>query len=716
MPPRRPQRKPWTVKLDLCPTTTSAPDAPGAPEITPTPTGTALRIRWQPPDSKGATITGYTVEYRKAPNSTWTPWPHTTPTTQTEITGLTRNTVYQTRIRATNTHGTSPWSPPTAENTTPDDRAALLALYHNTSGPHWHTKCKNWNTNKKLSTWKGLSTDTNGRITHLYLPSCGLTGSIPPEIGQLTRLRILDLRSNRLTGSIPDEIGNLTQLTSLNLSNRWFSRYDQQTGQPSSRLTGSIPDEIGNLTKLIQLNLSNNKLTGPVPDQIGNLTRLEHLNLSNNKLTGAIPISLGNLTKLKLASTYLKRNDMSGPVPRSLRVDYYNVDRPALCFHPSILSRDYLKCPAAPDAPDAPDAPELSPSTAGTGLRVDWDAPASNGAGIIDYDIEYRKISDSGWTDWPHTDASTETEITGLTRNTAYQTRIRATNTHATGPWSTPTAENTTPDDRAVLLALYHNTDGPNWRTRTYEVYDSGKGIGRNRKWNNKIGYYYEYATQTAVCNENWNTKKPIGSWYGVHTNYWTGRVVGLTLHECGLNGELPAEIGQLTQLRNLNLSGNRLTGTIPDKIGNLTNLEAPRSNHVPSEVISYTYTEEYEDCDSKGENCDTYETEYAAERLVYYHSLMFDLSDNRLTGSIPPEIGNLKGLRNMHLSRNRLTGAIPPEIGNLTNLATLDLDGNQLTGTIPDEIGDLENLDTLNLSDNHLHGTTARSAPLLQR
>ena len=42
------------------------------------------------------------------------------------------------------------------------------------------------------------------------------------------------------------------------------------------------------------------------------------------------------------------------------------------------------------------------------------------------------------------------------------------------------------------------------------------------------------------------------------------------------------------------------------------------------------------------------------------------------ITGSIPPEIGNLTNLEILILSINQLTGSIPPEIGNLTNLKIL--------------------------------------------
>ena len=82
------------------------------------------------------------------------------------------------------------------------------------------------------------------------------------------------------------------------------------------------------------------------------------------------------------------------------------------------------------------------------------------------------------------------------------------------------------------------------------------------------------------------------------------------------------------------------------------------------------------------------------------------DLYNNQLTGSIPPEIGNLTNLTYLNLGINQLTGSIPPEIGNLTNLVQLGLYENQLTGEIPESICDLNinwSNDDFNISNNQL-------------
>ena len=70
------------------------------------------------------------------------------------------------------------------------------------------------------------------------------------------------------------------------------------------------------------------------------------------------------------------------------------------------------------------------------------------------------------------------------------------------------------------------------------------------------------------------------------------------------------------------------------------------------------------------------------------------NLSSNQLTGSIPPELGNLANLRYLSLSYNQLTGSIPSSLGNLPNLESLTLRHNQLTGCIPAGLRDVPDND----------------------
>ncbi len=87
-------------------------------------------------------------------------------------------------------------------------------------------------------------------------------------------------------------------------------------------------------------------------------------------------------------------------------------------------------------------------------------------------------------------------------------------------------------------------------------------------------------------------------------------------------------------------------------------------------------------------------------EQAAREKSAALDLSDLALT-ALPPEIGRLGGLKELHLYRNQLT-TLPPEIGRLVGLTVLHLGGNQLT-TLPPEIGQLVGLTVLHLGINPL-------------
>ena len=157
-------------------------------------------------------------------------------------------------------------------------------------------------------------------------------------------------------------------------------------------------------------------------------------------------------------------------------------------------------------------------------------------------------------------------------------------------PTLIPTPEETI-SERKALVALYEATGGANWHNNT-----------------------------------NWLSDAPLGEWHGVTTDDG-GRVIRLDLggdNEIfgnGLMGELPPELGVLSNLRELNLRGNQLGGQIPPELGVLSNLR---------EV---------------------------------------NLSANQLGGQIPPELGGLFNLERLSLSGNELSGEIPPELDNLLNL-----------------------------------------------
>ena len=81
---------------------------------------------------------------------------------------------------------------PTAEPTTgaESDREALVALYNATDGPNW-TNNTNWLSEAPLDQWQGILIARTGRVATVWLEANGLSGEIPPEVGNLSNLDTL---------------------------------------------------------------------------------------------------------------------------------------------------------------------------------------------------------------------------------------------------------------------------------------------------------------------------------------------------------------------------------------------------------------------------------------------------------------------------------------------------------------------------------------------
>ncbi|XP_019160118.1 PREDICTED: receptor-like protein kinase 2 [Ipomoea nil] len=82
-----------------------------------------------------------------------------------------------------------------------------------------------------------------------------------------------------------------------------------------------------------------------------------------------------------------------------------------------------------------------------------------------------------------------------------------------------------------------------------------------------------------------------------------------------------------------------------------------------------------------------------------------FIVFENRLTGTIPPSIGNISTLENFVVKDNNLDGNIPPEIGKLSSLKGLSLKSNNFSGKVPSTIFNISTLQKFDLGSNNLFG-----------
>lgn len=90
----------------------------------------------------------------------------------------------------------------------------------------------------------------------------------------------------------------------------------------------------------------------------------------------------------------------------------------------------------------------------------------------------------------------------------------------------------------------------------------------------------------------------------------------------------------------------------------------------------------------------------HSLRRLVLYY--------NNLQGVLPPEIGLLTDLEEIHLMggpEHVISGGLPSELGNLVSLKEVHLANNNFTGAIPESFGDWSQLEFLDMSKNFLEG-----------
>jgi len=185
--------------------------------------------------------------------------------------------------------------------------------------------------------------------------------------------------------------------------------------------------------------------------------------------------------------------------------------------------------------------------------------------------------------------------------------------------------------------------------------------------YTNECDWYTSASAELSTCDEN-------------------GMYRRLDIKDMELGGSLPAELSLLSNsLRHINLDGNNLEGNIPLEFRNLSNLE---SLHLRRNKFSGSISLNF-------------------GRLSNLETL--ELGKNEFTGKIPVNILMLGSLKELHLDNNSLNSVIPWKIGDLDSLVKLALNDNNLSGWVPDSLANLLDLQLLTLGNNNLLGSIPR-------
>ncbi|XP_027120749.1 MDIS1-interacting receptor like kinase 2-like [Coffea eugenioides] len=445
-------------------------------------------------------------------------------------------------------------------------------------------------------------------LTHLALGSNQLSGPIPSGIGTLHNLIELYLDNNTLIGSIPATFGNLTRLVNLYLFHNLLSGPIPPTIRDmislqflilsQNNLSGGIPNSLGTLSNLIGLILYDNQLSGPIPKELGDLKLLTNLELGENQLSGSIPVSIGNLSNL--AKLFLPKNQFSGSIPQELG----NLKKLAIL----VLDQNQFSGPL----------PELL---------------CQNGS------LQIISVS--------------ENMLTGpIPRSLQNCSSLVKANFN----------ENNFHGNLSEMICIHPFLDFID--------------LSNNEFYGELSSNWVECKIlKTLIIAKN-NITGGIPLEFGN-----LSQLHALDISSNFLSGEIPRVVGKLTSMLKLDLHDNQFVGGVPQELGMLTEL---LYLDLSTNSLNGSFPEHLEDLK---------------------HLFYMNLSNNIFSQKIPFEIGKLTQLSELDLSRNLFTGEIPSEFRSLQSLGTLDLSHNNLSGLIPKALAELPGSLQINISFNNLEG-----------
>ncbi|CAL5024099.1 unnamed protein product [Urochloa decumbens] len=204
----------------------------------------------------------------------------------------------------------------------------------------------------------------------------------------------------------------------------------------------------------------------------------------------------------------------------------------------------------------------------------------------------------------------------------------------------------------------------------------------------------------------SWTKDSLYCSWRGVTCgNALPLRVVSLQLNSLQLTGQLPPSLANLTSVTRLNLGNNSFFGVIPEELGNsmsLSKLILSRNNLygvIPATLFANTSTLTRVDL-QKNSLTGVIPPFGKVTSLKY-----LCVTENFLSGSIPPSIGNISSLRFILLGQNTFEGSIPESLRHISKLLDLDLSFNSLSGIVPLPLYNMSSLKFFSLGSNGLVG-----------
>ncbi|KAG5013702.1 hypothetical protein JHK86_025963 [Glycine max] len=471
----------------------------------------------------------------------------------------------------------------------------------------------------------------------------------------------------------------------------------------NNSFSGKIPQELGRLLQLQNLSLTNNSLEGEIPTNLTSCSNLKVLHLSGNNLIGKIPIEIGSLRKLQAMS--LGVNNLTGAIPSSIGnlsslislsigVNYLEGNLPQEICHLKNLA--LISVHVNKLIGTFPSC-LFNMSCLTTISAADNQFNGSLPPNMFHTLPNLREFLVGG----NHFSAPLPTSIT----NASILQTLDVGKNQLVG--QVPSLGKL---QHLWFLSLYYNNLGDN-STKDLEFLKSLANCSKLQvvsiSYNNfggslpnSVGNLSTQLSQLYLGGNQISGKIPAE----------LGNLVSLTILTMEINhfeGSIPANFGKFQKLQRLELSRNKLSGDMPNFIGNLTQLYFLG---IAENVLEGKIPPSIGNC-QKLQYLNLYNNNLRGSIPSEVFSLfsltnLLDLSKNSMSGSLPDEVGRLKNIGRMALSENNLSGDIPETIGDCISLEYLLLQGNSFDGVIPSSLASLKGLRVLDISRNRLVGS----------
>ncbi|XP_057971914.1 LRR receptor-like serine/threonine-protein kinase GHR1 [Malania oleifera] len=537
------------------------------------------------------------------------------------------------------------------------------------------------------SSWNGIVCNT-GKVAGVVLDNLGLSADADLSVfSNLTKLVKLSMANNSISGKIPDNIGDFKSLEYLDLSNNlFFSSLPQRLGElenlqnlslAGNNFSGSIPDFISGLASIKLLDLSSNSFSGPLPSSLTKLMNLVHLNLSRNGFVNKIPKGFEQITTLEVLDLHGNMLDGHIDVEFFLSSSAVHIDfsgnllvsstsqqqkfLPVISETIKYLNLSHNRLEGSLDKGGEPMEFQSLKVLDLSYNQLSGELPGFN----FVYELEVLKLSNN--------------RFSGLFPNNLLKgdplvlTELDLSANNLSGPISLITSTTL----HLVNLSSNALSGELPLLIGSCAVLDLS-----NNQFEGNLSKIVKWANIEFLDLSQNRLKGSIPAPFSqfLRLNY-------LNLSHNSLTSSLPKVITQYPKLRVLDLSNNQLDGLF---LTTLLTLPTLQELHLENNL----FTGGIELSSPSSSESDLRVLDISGNRISGYFPDWFgsmtqlqvlNLAKNNLSGSLPTSLADMKPLSSLDISQNHFTGSLPPNLPD--SLARLNVSYNELSGVVPENL-----------------------------